>query len=239
MMYSESLLNRVVTKESVVLHSVEYAIRNKQCLLLTYFNQHSFNIAFSDPNYRDLLNDKFLLYTDGIGLYLTSKFLLHKKPELFNATDLNNKLVEEFEKRSIKYFFIGGNFKLENIAVQMKGKTSFSGYNPGYHISYVALKEKIFEVNPHVIMIGMGIPLQEKLAYDLSYDFNDKIFICVGNFFEFHFQHQKRLPKILRNKGIEWIFRLTLEPKRLWKRYIIGIPVFIFRIIKIKLSSNL
>jgi N-acetylglucosaminyldiphosphoundecaprenol N-acetyl-beta-D-mannosaminyltransferase len=86
----------------------------------------------------------------------------------------------------------------------------------------------------------MGVPLQEKIAFELSKRINGLQIICVGNFLEFYFGTIKRAPKFLHNSGFEWIFRLLTEPRRLWKRYLIGIPVFIARIILLikKMEAN-
>ncbi|MBK6915089.1 MAG: WecB/TagA/CpsF family glycosyltransferase [Ignavibacteriales bacterium] len=98
--------------------------------------------------------------------------------------------------------------------------------------------EKIRTAKPDVIIIGMGVPKQEIVAEKLSRSINASLFLCVGNFFEFYFGTAKRIPVRFRNKGIEWIYRLFHEPKRLWKRYLIGIPLFILRVIRFKLTLN-
>ena len=81
----------------------------------------------------------------------------------------------------------------------------------------------------------MGAPKQELFTYKLSKSTNTNVYLCVGNFFEFYLGTVKRIPKKFRNNGLEWFYRLFHEPKRLWKRYFIGIPLFIFRVIKFKL----
>jgi len=80
----------------------------------------------------------------------------------------------------------------------------------------------------------MGVPKQEIFAEKLSQSQNSKVIICVGNFFEFYFKLKKRAPVFVQNIGMEWLFRLFTEPSRLWKRYLIGIPVFFFKIFRIK-----
>jgi len=100
------------------------------------------------------------------------------------------------------------------------------------------LIRKINESCADVILIGMGVPKQELLAYELSEKVKVDLIICVGNFFEFYFDTKKRAPELLRNSGFEWVFRILIEPKRLWKRYLIGIPLFLYRIYKMKLKFN-
>ncbi len=93
-------------------------------------------------------------------------------------------------------------------------------------------------MDPEVIFVAMGVPMQELFAVELSHELSGKIIICVGNFFEFYFGNIKRIPKYLKNVGIEWLFRLISEPRRLWKRYLIGIPIYLFSIMKELFDRN-
>ncbi|MCH7517195.1 MAG: WecB/TagA/CpsF family glycosyltransferase [Bacteroidetes bacterium] len=89
-----------------------------------------------------------------------------------------------------------------------------------------------------VIIIGMGVPRQELLAFNISKRAKVILIICVGNFLEFYFGTKKRIPKIFRNTGVEWLYRLISEPRRLWKRYLVGIPIFLFRILKLRIKTD-
>lgn len=201
---------------------------------ITYLNQHGFNIATIDSKYYNLLVDDFIVYPDGIGIRLAARHILNSKLKKYNATDLNYDLIDLFEMSKFRYFFIGGNF--DNLFVNrfMDRKDFFSGYHRGYNFEEKELIDSIKSARPDVILIGMGIPKQEKLAERLSKQFDGTLIICVGNFLEFYFGTIPRAPQIFRNSGFEWVFRLITEPKRLWKRYLIGIPLFIFRVLKEK-----
>ena len=82
----------------------------------------------------------------------------------------------------------------------------------------------------------MGVPRQELFADKLSEMLPNKVIICVGIFFEYYFGTTRRAPEIFQKIGMEWMFRLLYEPRRLWSRYVIGIPKFIFGILKVKFS---
>ncbi len=114
------------------------------------------------------------------------------------------------------------------------------GYQDGYfeQSETYELIDKINASGAQVIMIGMGVPKQEILASKLSNSVKLNLILCVGNFFEFYFGTKKRITENFRNIGLEWIYRLLSEPGRLWKRYIIGIPLFILRIIKLYLRRG-
>lgn len=232
-----SVFNKTLTSSSEVLSTIQNSLITKKKLLLTYFNQHCFNIYSIDKIYHNLLDNKFIFYADGFGIYLVNKFLYNKKYKQFNASDLNDDIFSYLITENIKFYIIGGDFSANVISSKLESVQSFVGYSNGFFLEHQInlISEKINLVSPQVIILGMGVPKQEIIAEKLSNSVDASVFLCVGNFLEFYFGTLKRVPKKYRNKGIEWCFRLQQEPKRLWKRYLIGIPLFIFRVIKSKL----
>jgi len=186
------------------------------------------------------LDEEYIVYTDGIGMNLANRFLFNKKDKLFNASDLNDELLSFFIKNEMRFYLLGGNFTSTEIEDKLKSVTSFVGYNNGFFAESELdkISDKINQVNADVIIIGMGVPKQEVISEKLSKSTNAILYLCVGNFLEFYFGTVKRIPFKFRNKGIEWLFRIFQEPKRLWKRYFIGIPLFIFRVIKFKFMNS-
>jgi len=233
------IFDRIIKDENKVKSIVKGSLSNNSNLLLTYFNQHCFNIYFSSPDYKRLIDTKFSFYLDGIGMYFASKLFGIKNIKKFNASDLNNRLFEQFVTKETKLFLIGGNFSEVVVQeIQHKKRLNICGYKNGF-FNNDKLPDLIGEIDKScadIILIGMGVPKQEFLAYELSEELNVDLIICVGNFFEFYFDTKKRAPEFLRNSGFEWVFRLFTEPKRLWKRYLIGIPLFLYRMFKMKVS---
>ena len=81
----------------------------------------------------------------------------------------------------------------------------------------------------------MGMPKQEQLAYEIQKNIQGSgIIICGGAIIDFKAGKVKRAPKIFRTLSLEWLYRLMNEPRRLFKRYVIGIPFFFFQLIKKK-----
>ncbi len=230
----------MIIEEPVVLDIVNYSLDHSNRTLLTYLNQQCFNIYSSNKKYKNLIDNKFLVYADGAGIKFALRFIIGKNYFRFNATDLNEKIMEILLKRKIKFFILGGNFNQKELVTKFNRFESFVGYNNGFFLDteFENVIEKIRTAKPDVIIIGMGVPKQEIVAEKLSRSINASLFLCVGNFFEFYFGTAKRIPVRFRNKGIEWIYRLLHEPKRLWKRYLIGIPLFILRVIRFKLTLN-
>ena len=235
------IFDKIIKVENEAKSIVKESLNKNSNLLLTYFNQHCFNIYFSNKSYRNLIDSHFLCYLDGIGIYLALKLFGYKNVRKFNASDLNDIILSELINRRIKIFIIGGRFS-ENFIdeIRKKHELMICGYQNGYfkESETYELIDKINSSEAQVIMIGMGVPKQEILASKISNSVNINLILCVGNFLEFYFGTKKRIPQNFRNIGIEWAYRLLSEPGRLWKRYIIGVPLFILRIIKLYLRRG-
>jgi len=229
------IFNKLFKQEKDIIQLSIDSLKNRKHFLLTYLNQHCFNIYNTHPEYRNLLDNNFTVSLDGFGVYLAVKFLGFKTAQKFNATDLYQKIFQQFSVNQTRLFIIGGNltdrFIIEK--TRMK-KLNVCGYQNGYfkHGELDVIIEIIDNSSPEVIIIGMGVPKQEVLAAKISESIENKIILCVGGFLEFYFETKKRAPAVMRNFGFEWLHRLITEPARLWKRYLIGIPVFFFNVIK-------
>jgi N-acetylglucosaminyldiphosphoundecaprenol N-acetyl-beta-D-mannosaminyltransferase len=234
------IFSKLITSENEIFSAIDSSTSNNSKLLVTYLNQHCFNIYCSDSAYRNLLENHFKVYADGAGINFAYRFLWQKHYVHFNATDLNEKIINILTDKSVKFYIVGGNFSEEEVNSKFKNNNSFAGYLNGYFddSDIQDIANTINKQKPEVILIGMGVPKQEIIAEKLSNKVDTSLFICVGNFFEFYLGTVKRIPEKYRNWGVEWIYRLFQEPKRLWNRYIIGIPLFIFRVMKFKLLNS-
>jgi N-acetylglucosaminyldiphosphoundecaprenol N-acetyl-beta-D-mannosaminyltransferase len=96
--------------------------------------------------------------------------------------------------------------------------------------------EKIRISNSDILFIGLGTPFQELWLSKFNNTIDIPVQIAVGSGIDFISGNIKRAPKIMQKLGFEWLFRLFIEPKRLWKRYILGIPIFIFQLLLFKLK---
>jgi len=233
------MFDKLVTDKQVILDKIFYTIKDNSSLLLTYFNQHCFNIYFKNNNYKNLIDDSFFVYSEGIGMFIFLWLILKRKVKRIDATFLYD-LMEEISKRAENVFIIGGKFNEEELRRNLREKgINLTGYHNGYFMEKEkdSILKKITLEKTRIIFVGMGVPKQEFFAYELSKSSNDKVIICVGNFQEFYFGRIKRAPLIFQKLGIEWLFRLISEPGRLWRRYLIGIPEFLYRVIKIKLRG--
>jgi N-acetylglucosaminyldiphosphoundecaprenol N-acetyl-beta-D-mannosaminyltransferase len=97
-----------------------------------------------------------------------------------------------------------------------------------------AVIERINELDPDILLVAFGVPIQEQWIENNFGKLNCRVVMGVGGLFDFYSGNIKRAPRWLREIGFEWSFRLLMEPRRMFKRYIIGNPVFICRLLRWK-----
>ncbi len=102
------------------------------------------------------------------------------------------------------------------------------GLNQKQEFNYL---EKIEFSGPGIVWIGIGSPKQIKLANWFKANYKKVDVYCVGAAFDFLTKQQKQAPKWMQKNGLEWFFRLVTEPKRLWRRYLITIPKYLFSLL--------
>ena len=233
------ILGKLLKTAEEVTRKVLESITQNEPLLLTYLNQHSYNIYCKNKDYKELLDKKFEIYQADVGVFLALKFLFNMKVSRIDATEMNQAILNELIKLRIPLTIVGSKFDSKFIQEQstLRGINLFHYQNGYFEEDQIQnIISKLSSVNNRIFIVGMGVPRQEFFAGQLSRSQSPRIIICVGNFLEFYFGTQRRAPLSLRKIGFEWVFRLFTEPRRLWKRYLIGIPEFMVRILKLKFN---
>lgn len=234
--YCTQVIESIITNEESISSLVQKSIKSNDTLLLTYFNQHCFNVYCDNKEYAEVLSSHFKYYADGVGIRLVYNYLKRVNVEKFNASDINSSIFKLLTETKLPVTVIGGRFSRELVNNKnLKVDLYLNGFEDvddlEKAISLISGSES------RIIIIGMGVPKQELFAYNLSLKIDGLVIICVGNYLEFYFGTVKRATKIFHNSGFEWIYRIYTEPRRLWKRYLIGIPLFIYQVIKIKIKN--
>jgi len=231
-------LKKLLKNQSEIFDFVERIFLNENGIILSYFNQNTFNIYFSDKEFREVFNEiKF--YQEGIGCFLGFNFLNIKNLKRIDSTQINDLIFQKLIMTQKKIYIISSNFSKEFVNSNIiKSYPNIVGYYKGYFTEqeFEEIIKEIRKSKADYVLLGMGQPKQEIVASKLKRLLPELNFFCVGNFFNFHFRLQRRAPKWVRKLQLEWFFRFLLEPKRLFKRYIIGIPLFFLRIILLKLE---
>jgi N-acetylglucosaminyldiphosphoundecaprenol N-acetyl-beta-D-mannosaminyltransferase len=207
---------------------------------IIYANVNSINLAGSDPELRNILNSSGILYPDGYGVMLASKILGNTFREKITSTDFFINFCEELAGKNISMYFLGGKPGVAQKARQKLQASipalTITGECHGYFDTEAEEKiiEKINDARPDILVVGMGTPKQEKWIYHNRHRLNVPVCWAVGAVFDFISVSIARAPCWLRKINLEWLYRLSREPKRLWRRYLLGNPLFVFRVVKFK-----
>ena len=209
-----------------------------------FVNTDCLNQIFTDDEYFRVLKDGDYIFPDGIGINIACKMLKDPLLENINGTDMLPYLCSLAATKKHSIFLLGGKpgvaEKMKcNLEAKYKG-LNIVGTQDGYFKKDQTdvIIDKINGLNADILLVAFGAPLQEKWITENSDSINSAVQMGVGGLFDFYSGNIKRAPTWMREVGLEWFFRMTQEPKRLWKRYIIGNPVFIYRVLKWKFSRN-
>lgn len=221
-------------------------------LLINTINAHSFNVAQKDELFADALRNGDYLIPDGASIIKACKFLKAKSQpqERIAGWDLFVLEMERLENRSqkgnrlLKVMFMGSSEKVLSL-IREKAAVDYPHlevitYSPPYKPEFSqedndAIIKAINDANPDLLWIGMTAPKQEKWTYSHWQQLNIHCHVgTIGAVFDFYAGTAKRAPKWWQEHSLEWLYRLCIEPKRMWRRYVIGNPLFLWNIHKEK-----
>jgi N-acetylglucosaminyldiphosphoundecaprenol N-acetyl-beta-D-mannosaminyltransferase len=203
---------------------------------ITTVNPEFIVTAQSDPEFKQILNDASLAVPDGVGLLLVNRDITTR----VTGTDLIERLAEVGEKEGWRFFFLGGRnssgqetsnlLRLKYPALKVVGNFEGDGSEVGDKESV----DKLREAGPiDLLLVAYGHPKQEKWIKRNLEKSNAKVAIGVGGAFDYLSGRSARAPGLVRQIGLEWLFRLIKEPWR-FKRQL-ALPKFIYLVLKEKL----
>lgn len=225
-------------------------------ILINCLNAYSYNVAQKDSLFAESLIRGDYLIPDGAGIVMACKWLKAKsQPQRriagwdlfsFEMDRLERKSEKrEAESEKLRVMFIGSSEKVLNLIRERASREypclDIITYSPPYKSEFAAedneaIIQNINGANPDLLWIGMTAPKQEKWIY---VHWDELTIHChvgtIGAVFDFYAGTAKRAPIWWQNHSLEWLFRLLMEPKRLWRRYLIGNPLFLWYVICEKL----
>lgn len=208
--------------------------------LISTINAHSYNVCKKDDVFRQALQNSQVLIPDGISVVWAYCWLKGHKLTKIAGADLFYYEMNRLQEKGGKCFFLGSTVetlgKIKKRASIEFPNISIETYSPPYKPEFTKgdnelMLQKINSFQPDVLFIGLTAPKQEKWAYKHYDDLDVGHIGCIGAVFDFYAGTIKRAPSWLISLGLEWFYRLIKEPKRMWRRYIIGNMIFIITII--------
>ncbi|NQT33537.1 MAG: WecB/TagA/CpsF family glycosyltransferase [Candidatus Omnitrophica bacterium] len=216
------------------LEYIEHFLSGDKKKTIGYVNAHCINVARHDEDYRDVINSFDLVIPDGIGVSIAGFLKNCPVAAKLSATDFFSRCIEEFHSQGKKFFLVGAKPEIiTKVCSNLREKypeIQISGYHHGYDAesNNEEICRQINACKPDIVLVAMGAPKQEKWISNNKDKIDAKVFIGVGGLFDFIAGANKRAPIFMRKTGLEWVYRIYQEPKRMWKRYILGNPKFLY-----------
>ena len=217
-------------------------------VLINTINAHSYNVAQKDSLFAEALLGGDYLIPDGASIVGACRFLMaaSRPAERISGWDLFIHEMDRVASGGGRVMFAGSSPEVlslirERVANEYPDATVVT-YSPPYKPSFSEADDKamiaaINAADPDLLWIGMTAPKQEKWAYS---HWNELDIRChcgtVGAVFDFYAGTVRRAPLWWQKHSLEWLYRLIREPRRMWKRYLVGNVLFIVNILKEKLS---
>lgn len=216
-------------------------IEQRHKALILNVNVYAFNLTFEQPWLRSFFNRADLVFCDGAGVMLAARLLGRSIPERITYADWTWKLAAFAAAQGFSIFFLGArpgiadaaakNLQARYPALRIAG--THDGYfnkTPG-HPENEAVIQQINAAHPDILIVGFGMPLQEQWLMENWGRLDAGVALTGGAVFDYISGDLRRAPRWMTDHGLEWLGRLVIEPRRLWKRYVIGNPVFLWRVV--------
>jgi len=216
------------------------SIINQKKISIGYCTAHILNLEYSNTTYRNFLNSFNYLQIDGIGTYLASKIIYGKKcfHKKITGSDLYPLMIKTGIKKGWRFYFIGGKNILLNVISYHLPHLNIAGICNGFDFNTDEIINEINSKKVNILIVGLGAPKQEEWIINNIDRLSANVVIAVGGGIKVFTGTKKRGPKFIQMIGLEWLVRLCYEPVRLWRRYIFGIPLFVFRVIRMKVMGK-
>ncbi len=197
---------------------------------------HPTVVARQVPAYRDLLGRGDLVVSDGTPIAITMR-IKARNARRVTSTDGFLRVCSDGLSCGLRHYFVGGADETVAEAIRRKLHASFPGieivgfevppFRPYENEEFDDLVSSIKASDADVVWVGLGAPKQEVLSHRLRAVHSAPAIVTIGATFDFVAGTKSRAPTLLRSVGLEWLYRVMLEPRRLWRRYLLGNVQFV------------
>lgn len=232
----------------VNVHAVDYdfavativsAAEQKRPCSVSALAVHGVMTGFLDPVHAQRLNGMDLIVPDGQPVRWALWWLYQKKlPDRVYGPQLTLRVAQAFAERGLSVYLYGSKLETlsrfaQNLTRSFPGLT-IAGMEPSKfrrltEIERIELANRIIASGANAVFLGLGCPRQEVWAYEYRNLLSIPI-LAVGAAFDFHAGTVSQAPKVLQDLGLEWLYRFIQEPKRLWRRYILLNPLYVWNV---------
>lgn len=218
------------------LEQIQQAVQNKQQAQFGFVNPDCLNKAYKDTDYTKTLNELSSVFADGIGIRIACKRLGIGLRDNVNGTDLFPLICQQAIQKNQSLYFLGGapgvtDTMVKNLTTRFPD-LQVAGHQHGFFDPSDTDKviEDINTSGADMLFVAFGAPKQDIWLRQHRDALQPSVLMGVGGLFDFYSDRISRAPRWLRDVGMEWTWRLLQEPGRMWRRYLVGNPLFLFRV---------
>ncbi len=226
-----------LTMEETLLE-IEKAIINKDCIQHVVINAGKVNLMQTDPELTKIINECPIINADGQSIVWASNYLGNKIPERVAGIDIFTELVEISAEKGYKPYFFGATQEVvETVVNKFKEKyptLEVAGYRNGYFKDEESTKiaEDIKKSGADILFVAFSSPKKEFWIKEHMNIMQVPFAMGVGGSFDVIAGKTKRAPEWMQKVGLEWFYRFIQEPRRMWRRYIVGNYLFISTVLR-------
>lgn len=227
---------------SELLDTITGTALNGKKALIAYVNIHALNLAYQQAWFRDFLNGAEVVFCDGFGVKWGARLLGWNIPDRYTPPDWIPLLAQACIRHDLSLFFLGARPGVADEAAAYLREEFPSLRIVGTHHGYFdksphsrqnrTLIQQINAAKPNVLVLGFGMPLQERWLMENWAHVDANVALTGGAVFDYLSGKVRRAPRWMTENGLEWLGRLIIEPWRLWRRYLVGNPLFLYRVLK-------
>lgn len=230
----------------LAVQTIERWVADRESHYVCICTVHSVMEATRNPAYMDVLNNASMCTPDGMPLVWLSR-KAGKQVERVCGPDLLPRLTSRSAETGHRHFFYGGAPGVaDKLALRLSAK--YPGLNvagthtpPMLPLGAMEGEEAIERINASgadIVWVGLGSPKQDVWVANHLERLEAPVLIAVGAAFDFHSGRVRRAPKLMQRTGTEWLYRLSQDPKRLWKRYLVDNCRFVVRLARRRFSTR-
>jgi N-acetylglucosaminyldiphosphoundecaprenol N-acetyl-beta-D-mannosaminyltransferase len=228
------------------LQTIAHWIAQRQRYYVNICTTHTLLECYDSPALSTIVNQAGLATPDGMPLVWLGRFSKQRVERVYGP-DLMLALCEQGQDRGYRHFFYGGDAGVpellaENLRMRYPGIQIAGVYSPPFRALTDAEEQSIAAMinrsGADIVWVGLGTPKQDYWVARFRPLLEVPVLIAVGAAFDFHAGRVRQAPRWMQQNGLEWLFRLSQDPRRLWRRYVLGNPRFVYLLLRQMLQKR-